>query len=51
MNLVKELEDVLKQEEFMGDCNNIKINLAVNAMLNKIEELGLDIVKIRIEEN
>ena len=44
MNLVKELEDVLKNPMFMGYSDKTGINLAVNAILDKIDELGLDIV-------
>lgn len=36
MNLVKELESVLKLPTFMGDRSNIAVNFAVNAILDKI---------------
>ncbi len=45
MNLVKELEQVLKRTTFMGEGDTTGVNLAVNAILDRIEELGLDIVK------
>lgn len=45
MNLVKELEVVLKQPTFMGSRDKVGVNLAVNAILDKIEELGFDIVE------
>ena len=44
MNLVKELEQILQQPNFMGD-DKTGCNLAVNQILNRIEELGLDIVE------
>jgi hypothetical protein len=56
MNLIKELEDVLNQPHFMGIMGKTGINLAVNAILDKIDNLGLEIVekkteqKIKIEE-
>jgi len=45
MNLVKELETVLKQPNFMGTSDKTGVNLAVNAILEKIDELGFDIVE------
>lgn len=45
MSLVKELEQVLNLPTFMGDRSKTSINLAVNAILDKIEELGFDIVE------
>lgn len=44
MNIVKELESVLKQSTFMGDRDKVGVNLAVNAILDRIDELGFDIV-------
>lgn len=44
MNIVKELENVLNQPNFMGIIGKPGINLAVNAILDKIDELGLEIV-------
>jgi len=49
MNIVKELEQILQQQNFMG--NDITgCNLAVNQMLDRIEELGFDIVEKKIED-
>lgn len=45
MNLVKQLEKVLKLPTFMGDRSKTSVNLAVNSILDKIEELGFDIVE------
>lgn len=50
MNLIKELEDVLKLPHFMGMIGKPGINLAVNAILDKIDELGFEIVE-KQEEN
>lgn len=50
MNLVKELEDILKRPNFMGERDKVGVNLAVNAILDRIDELGLDIVDKKIEE-
>jgi len=49
MNLIKELEDVLKQPTFMGEGDKCGVNLAVNAILDKIDQLGFDIVEKKIE--
>ena len=51
MNLVKELETILKQPNFMGESDKTGVNLAVNAILDKIDELGFDIVEKEIKEN
>ena len=48
--LVKELETILKQPNFMGESDKVGVNLAVNAILDRIDELGFDIVKKQIEE-
>ena len=45
MNLVKELEDILKQPTFMGELDKIGVNLAVNAILDRIDKLGFDVVE------
>ena len=45
MNLVKELENVLKIPTFMGTSDRLGVNLAVNAILDKIEELEFNIVE------
>lgn len=47
MNLVKELEEELKYggRVFLGGVDNLTINLIVNAILYKIDELGFDIVE------
>jgi hypothetical protein len=44
MNIVKELEQILQQPNFMGN-DKLGCNLAVNQILDKIEELGLEIVE------
>ncbi len=44
MNIIKELEEVLAQPTFMGNATT-GINLAVNQILNKIEDLGFEIVE------
>lgn len=51
MNLVKELENVLNQPHFMGMIGNPGVNLAVNAILDKIEELGFDILERKKKED
>lgn len=43
MNLVHELEIILQQPHFMGN-DKTGCNLAINEILDKIEELGLEIV-------
>jgi len=48
MNIVKELEQILQQPHFMGN-DKVGCNLAVNAILDKIEELGFDIVEKKTE--
>lgn len=40
MNIIKELEDVLSAPNFMGGTDKVGVNLAVNAVLDKIEELN-----------
>lgn len=51
MNLVKELESVLKQSNFMGN-DTLGVNLAVNAILDKLDDLGLEITdKELLNEN
>lgn len=45
MNLVKELETILKQVNFMGEKDKTGVNLAVNAILDRIDELGFEIVE------
>lgn len=45
MNFIKELENVLKQPNFMGQSDKLGVNLAVNQILDKIEELGFTIVE------
>jgi hypothetical protein len=48
MNIVKELEQILRQPNFMG--NDITgCNLAVNAILDRLDELGLEIVEKKPE--
>jgi hypothetical protein len=44
MNLVKELEQILQQQNFMGN-DKTGCNLAVNQILNRLDELGLEIVE------
>jgi hypothetical protein len=51
LNIVKELEEVLKQPTFMGGVDKIGINLAVNAILDKIDEFGFDIVEKKNESD
>jgi len=51
MNFIKELEIVLKQPNFMGETDKVGVNLAVNAILDKIEELGFDIVEKDLNKN
>jgi hypothetical protein len=49
MNIVKELEQILRHPTFMG--NDITgCNLAVNAILDRIDELGLEIVEKKKED-
>jgi hypothetical protein len=47
MNIVKELEQILQQPNFMGN-DKVGCNLAVNTILDKIDELGLVIVEKEI---
>ena len=49
MNIVKELEQILRQPHFMGN-DKTGCNLAVNEILNKIDELGFDIVEKKDQE-
>jgi hypothetical protein len=49
MNIVKELENVLNQPHFMGIIGQPGVNLAVNAILDKIEELGFEIIEKKEE--
>ena len=44
MNIVKELEQILQQPNFIGN-DKTGCNLAVNAILDRIEELGFEIIK------
>jgi hypothetical protein len=51
MNLVKELEEVLYLPNFMGRSDKTGVNLAVNMILDRINELGLEVVeKEKVEE-
>lgn len=50
MNLVKEMEDILKRPTFMGEGDKVGVNLAVNAILDRIDELGFEIVKKTTED-
>ena len=50
MNLVHELEKVLYQPNFMGMSDKTGVNLAVNQILDKIEELGFEIVETEKQE-
>lgn len=50
MNLVKELETILKQVNFMGEKDKTGVNLVVNAILGRIDELGLEIIEKPIKE-
>ena len=50
MNMIKKLEDVLKQSNFMGISDKVGVNLAVNAILDRINELGFDIIEKKIKE-
>jgi hypothetical protein len=45
INMVKELEQILQQFNFMGTRDKTGVNLAVNQILNRIEELGFEIVE------
>lgn len=51
MNIVKELEGVLQQPHFMGSNYPAGVNLAVNEILERINELGLEIVEKSSVEN
>lgn len=44
INIVKELEQILQQVNFMGN-DTTGCNLAVNQMLARLDELGLEIVE------
>jgi hypothetical protein len=44
MNIIKELEQILRQPNFMGN-DTAGCNLAVNAILDRIDELGLEIME------
>jgi hypothetical protein len=49
MNIIKEFEQILQQPNFMGN-DKVGCNLAINAILDKIDELGLEIVEKKREE-
>lgn len=44
MNLIKEIETILRQPNFMGN-DTTGCNLAANAILNKLDELSFEIVE------
>lgn len=51
MNIVAELEGILQQPHFMGSDYPTGVNLAVNEVLERIDELGLEIVEKSSIEN
>jgi hypothetical protein len=50
INIVKELEQVLYHPTYMGMSDKVGVNLAVNAIINRIDELGWDITEKPVNE-
>lgn len=45
INIIHELEKVLYHPTYMGQSDKCGVNLAVNAIINRIDELGWDITE------
>ena len=47
MNIIKEMEQIIK---LFTVCDKVSANLTANAILDKFEELGLDVTKKEREQ-